>query len=252
MEMIEIVMTLFVLVLGLCIGSFLGVCIYRIPEKKSIVSPPSACGACGERLKPLDLIPVFSALFLRFRCRYCGEKFSSRLLWIELLTGGVYLFLFYRMGLTYDMFFALFMASIMIVVSFTDIDHKKIPNSVVLVGFIGAVLFLLVGVVKHIYSAQYAGEHALYALFAFGVLMVLSVAFDFLGGGVIGMGDAKLFIPLGLFIGKPIFILLMISVMIAGVFAILMVLFKKMTMKSSIPMAPFFSLAFIFYLQFIY
>ena len=74
-------------VIGAVIGSFLNVCIYRLPVGKSIVTPPSACGSCGHRLGPLDMIPVLSYIFLRGKCRYCGAPYSCRYAVIEFLTG---------------------------------------------------------------------------------------------------------------------------------------------------------------------
>ena len=120
----------FVFLFGLIIGSFINVCIYRIPSGKSIVSPPSACTSCGKRLTALDLVPVLSYVFLRGRCRHCGASISPRYPLIELLTAIVYIAIFIKYGLTIPFFaFAILMA-ILIAVFFIDfILSRKINKN---------------------------------------------------------------------------------------------------------------------------
>ncbi len=84
---------------GLLIGSFINVCLYRIPRKQSIVSPGSACPSCGTRLKPADLVPVFSYIFLKGKCRYCKAKISPRYPLVELATGVVFLVVYVIIGI---------------------------------------------------------------------------------------------------------------------------------------------------------
>ena len=88
-------------VIGIVIGSFLNVCIYRLPLGKSVISPPSACGSCGHRLGALDMIPVLSYFLLRGRCRYCNAAYSARYMLVELLTGILFALcgLYYLPGL---------------------------------------------------------------------------------------------------------------------------------------------------------
>ena len=91
-------MEILILIIGLCIGSFLNVCIYRIPREESIAFPPSHCTSCGYELKAVDLIPVISYLFLKRKCRKCGEKISINYPLVELLNGVLYLLIFLRFG----------------------------------------------------------------------------------------------------------------------------------------------------------
>jgi leader peptidase (prepilin peptidase)/N-methyltransferase len=132
------IMTIFfyiiVFMYGLVIGSFLNVCIWRIPLGESVVKPPSHCTKCGTRLTALDLVPLFSYLFLRGKCRYCKVKISIKYPLMELLTAIIYLPLFYKYGHNgqyIEFFAAAYLMSILIVVFFIDLKHRKIPNSLV-------------------------------------------------------------------------------------------------------------------------
>ena len=98
-------MQIIILIYGLIIGSFLNVCIYRIPKEESIVFPSSHCPNCGTSLKWCDLVPVFSFIVQRGKCRYCGEKISLQYLRIELLNAIIYLFIYIQFGFTLKFFF---------------------------------------------------------------------------------------------------------------------------------------------------
>ena len=87
-----------VFVFGIIIGSFLNVCIYRIPKEESIAYPPSHCGSCGHNLKVIDLVPIFSWLLLKGKCRYCGEKVSKQYPIVEGATGLLFVFLYLKFG----------------------------------------------------------------------------------------------------------------------------------------------------------
>src|SRR5947199_8256608 len=121
-------------VYGAVVGSFLNVCILRLPRDESVVHPPSRCPHCGKGLVPSDLVPLASQTLLRGRCRYCGIGISWRYFGVELLTGLCFVALFYRFGLTWEMIAnALFVATL-IVVLFVDLDHYVIPDITVFIG----------------------------------------------------------------------------------------------------------------------
>ena len=109
-------------VIGLVVGSFLNVCIYRLPKGKSIVSPPSACGSCGHRLGVLDMIPVLSYFLLGGKCRYCGMPYSPRYALVEFLTGCLFALcgFYYFPGILLALVFV-FIASL-VVLTFVDFD----------------------------------------------------------------------------------------------------------------------------------
>src|SRR5512137_5811 len=104
----EIYLTVLFGIIGACIGSFLNVCIDRLPENKSLLGPPSHCDGCQRKLSVLDLIPIFSYLFLRGRCRTCGAKIPIRVFLVELGCGLLTAFLFWYKGLTLDFAFIAF------------------------------------------------------------------------------------------------------------------------------------------------
>ncbi len=229
-------------------GSFLGVCIERIPEKRSIVYPPSACNSCGAKLGALDMIPILSAVLLRFRCRYCGIRFPKRMVLLETLTGIAYVFVVWTMGFCYEAVYAMFIVSVLIILSFTDIDYRKIPNAVLVVASLLALGFSVTGVFLGVYSWMMVGYQFLYAVSAFFVIALFSIVGDLFGQLFVGMGDAKLFFLIGLFAGKDVFFVLALGIVLAGLCSIFLLLLRKITMKHHLPMVPFFSTSFVLYL----
>ena len=121
-------------ILGLVIGSFLNVCIYRIPKEESIAFPPSHCANCKHNLSPIDLVPVFSYIFLRGRCRYCKEKISIRYPLIESLNGILYLIVYLKFGLTLIALKYCILVSILIVIGMIDYDTQFVFTSTTIFG----------------------------------------------------------------------------------------------------------------------
>lgn len=125
---------IFIFVFGLCIGSFLNVCIYRLPAAQSIVRPASRCPNCGRSIAFYDNIPLLSYLWLRGRCRYCGTKIALRYPTVELLGGLFALATFIKFGLSFQaLIYFVFIACLM-VVTFIDLDHRIIPDLITLPG----------------------------------------------------------------------------------------------------------------------
>ena len=125
-----------VAVIGLFIGSFLNVCIHRIPREESIVFPSSRCPKCREKIRPWDNIPVLSYLFLRGRCRHCKEKISPRYPLVETLSALIALAMLYRFGLTAAFFIYYAWACVLLVITFIDIDYQIIPDSLSIGGIV--------------------------------------------------------------------------------------------------------------------
>ncbi|MGX8795633.1 prepilin peptidase [Fusibacter sp. JL298sf-3] len=226
--------------IGLAVGSFLNVCIYRIPQGVSVVTPRSRCGTCETVLRPIDLVPVFSWLWLKGRCAHCGTPVSARYLGVELLTSAVFLGIFARFGFQLATPFYCLLSAYFIVVAFIDIDHHKIHNKSVLMGLLLAVpLWVMSFVGKNpLYTTPLMGLAG--SLAGFLVLYGLAlVSNKTTGGNGLGYGDVKFFLVVGAVLGGVyIWAALWLMFVCAGVYAA----FKKVVFKSSerhLALAPF-------------
>ncbi len=236
-------MEVLIFVFGLVIGSFLNVCIYRIPLKESIVKSPSHCTMCNEKIKPKDLIPVLSYIILKGKCRYCKGKISVRYPLIEILNAFLYLFCYFRVGLDVVLFPLLGLCSVLLVMSVIDMDTKEIPNRLVLI-------LLVLGVVNVIINPSITIIKAAVGFFAVSVPMLFIAL---LTGGGMGGGDIKLMAAIGVFLGwSDVLAAFFIACFFAGLIGMLLILVKKKTRKDMIPFGPFLAvgiLAVIFFGQ---
>ena len=117
-----------VFIAGLLIGSFLGVCVYRVPAKQSIVFPSSHCINCNAKLKPIDLVPILSYLVYKGKCCYCKETISIQYPFIELITGIIFLLLFMEFYCSIDFVFSCILCALLIIISGIDYEHQIIPD----------------------------------------------------------------------------------------------------------------------------
>lgn len=231
-------MSVFILLFGIIIGSFLNVCIFRIPRNESIIYPASHCTNCHTSLKPLDLIPIFSYLFLKGRCKYCKTKISVRYPLIELLTGIIYLLLFLKYDLSIYFFFYIFLASILIVIAFIDYDHKIIPDKLVLLSFLGGLVYILVLFFTN--KPINLSDNLFGFLVGGGLFLLLAV----LSNGGMGGGDIKLMAVLGMWFGlKGILLIIFLSFFIGALFCVPLLIFKRCNRKQMIPFGPFIIIA---------
>jgi len=228
-------MYFFVLIIGLCIGSFLNVCIYRIPKEESINFPGSHCTSCGHELKAYELVPVLSYIFLRGRCRRCKDKISIRYPLIEILNALLYLLLFGKYGFSFNFVFYCLLTSLLIVISIIDLESKYIYSSTTLVGVLLAIIYIIIG--------AYLGEikilnSLLGGLIGYGIIFLIVS----LTGGM-GSGDADIAGICGLFIGiKGVLVTLFLAIILAGVFASIALIFKIKSRKSEIAFGPYISM----------
>jgi len=216
--------------IGLCIGSFLNVVIYRLPRGESIALDRSHCPVCGKTLAWYDLIPVFSYLLLLGKCRACGAPISPRYPLVEFLSGLVTAVLFFYFGATAVFVKYLFLCLLLMVVFFIDLEHYIIPNSLVIIGLIG-------GIVLNIAAGDVGFISALIGmLVTSGFLLIVALV----SRGGIGGGDIKLAAVTGLFLGWPLGPLsLFLGILAAGILAIFLLLLKKKGRKDPIPFGPF-------------
>ncbi len=234
-------MEILILIIGLCIGSFLNVCIYRIPREESIAFPPSHCTSCGYELKAVDLIPVISYLFLKRKCRKCGEKISINYPLVELLNGVLYLLIFLRFGLSLSFVFYSLLTSLLIVISYIDLDSKYIYSSTTILGVVLAAIYIVVGLYTKDISIS---NNVLGGAIGYGIIYLIVVITKGMG-----QGDAEVAGVCGLFIGiKGILVCLFISVVLGGLVAAIILIFKLKEKKSEIAFSPYISIGSIVYI----
>ena len=180
-----------IFIFGLCIGSFLNVCIYRIPQKQDIVKLPSHCMSCGRQLKWYELIPVFSFLALGGKCRTCKTKLSVQYPIIELLNGLLYVLVFCIFGMTPQSFIYCALTSVIIVISVIDFRTYEIP--------LGCnIIILILGIVQVFIDLPHMSQ---YVIGFFAVSIVLFLVWLISKGRAIGGGDIKLLAAGGLLLG---------------------------------------------------
>ncbi|WP_278599799.1 prepilin peptidase [Clostridium tertium] len=234
-------MEILILIIGLCIGSFLNVCIYRIPREESIAFPPSHCTSCGYELKAVDLIPIISYLFLKGKCRKCGEKISIKYPLVELLNGVLYLLIFLRFGLSLSFVFYSLLTSLLIVISYIDLDSKYIYSSTTILGVVLAAIYIVVGLYTKDISLS---NNVLGGAIGYGIIYLIVVITKGMG-----QGDAEVAGVCGLFIGiKGILVCLFIAVVLGGLVAAIILIFKLKEKKSEIAFSPYISIGSIVYI----
>jgi leader peptidase (prepilin peptidase) / N-methyltransferase len=213
---------------GLAIGSFLNVVAARVPRKRSIVSPGSACMSCGHELAWHENIPVLSWLVLRGRCSSCGVRIGVVYPAVELLTAFLIASSFFAFGWSGKSFVASFFCATLVTISATDLSHRIVPNVVVL----PAAAVVLVGM-----TALEPGVEWL--LGAFGASLFLFVAALAYPKGM-GMGDVKLALLLGAMLGRTVSVALMVGMIAALVPSfVLLARHGSAARKMAIPFAPF-------------
>lgn len=219
---------LFVFVTGICIGSFLNVVGLRIPAGQSIVYPGSACPTCSHVLKPYELVPIISYLFLKGKCRICKEPISAKYPIMELLTGISYVFLYIQADSMQEFIFHLILVSVLIALTVADLEFRLVPNKILLYSFI---VLLPLGVYV---SEESLLQHALGgAVFFIGLLLVAIVSKGGMGGG-----DIKLFTLLGFTLGLKATFLIFFLACFTGAVVGMAIKIKNRQVKV-VPFVPF-------------
>ncbi|MBI2872570.1 MAG: prepilin peptidase [Chloroflexi bacterium] len=226
-------------VLGAVVGSFLNVCIDRLPLKLSLLRPGSHCSSCLHPLAPLDLVPIFSYLWLRGRCRYCRVRISWRLPVVEAVTGALFAFIGVRYGVGPKGLVLLAYASLLVAVFFIDLEHRLVLDRLVYPG--AAVALILApwappgaeaGVLAGYLASLEGGGVAL------GVFLVVYLA----SRGGMGAGDVKLAALVGLMLGLRLtLVALPISFMVGGLAGVLMLALRLKGRRDPVPFGPFLS-----------
>lgn len=233
-----------IFIFGLCIGSFLNVCIYRLPTSKSISNPSrSICPNCNNPIKFYDNIPILSYIWLKGKCRNCNTPISFRYPMVELMTGIVALGLLFKFGLSLEglVYFVFF--SSLLVITFIDLDHRIIPDIITLPGIpIGLVASFALPTVS--FKASIFG-----LLIGGGSLWLVAWAYSLIAKrDGMGGGDIKLLAMIGTIIGwQGVIFTVFASSVIGSCVGISIMLIKGKNMKYAIPFGPFLSIGAIAY-----
>ncbi len=248
--------TVVVLLFGLIVGSFLNVCIVRLPRGRSIARPPSHCPRCKKSIKFYDNIPVVSFLILRGRCRSCGEPISWRYPAVELLNGLMYVWIFREFGLGGETLLVMALCSALIVITFIDLSHMIIPDVITLPGMIAGLMlaplfmsaladplpFHLGGLLPN------AGPYLKGFLNSFIGILFGAAPLFFIGWlwerlrniEAMGGGDVKLMGMVGSFLGwKGALLTIMLGALAGSIVGIALILLRKHKMDKVIPFGPF-------------
>jgi leader peptidase (prepilin peptidase)/N-methyltransferase len=232
------VVYLAIALLGLAIGSFLNVVIYRVPRDISLVRPASSCPDCNSPVKPRHNVPVLGWLILRGRCHDCRLPISARYPLIEAATALLFVAVTAHFGVTPELPAYLYLAAVAIALAAIDFDVRRLPDSIVLPSYVVGVLLLVPAVVLDSnWSAAVRGLLAMAALFAVYFALWLSYP------GGMGFGDVKLAGLIGLYLGflgwGSVFVGTFVAFLLGAIVGIALLLARRASRKSSVPFGPF-------------
>jgi leader peptidase (prepilin peptidase)/N-methyltransferase len=225
-------------VLGLAIGSFLNVVIWRVPRGESVVRPPSHCPGCDREIGPRDNVPVLSWLLLRGRCRHCATKISVRYPAVELLTAVLFAVVAYRIGPAPELPAYLYLAAVGLALAAIDLDHRRLPNALTLPSYL--VMAVLLTVASAATGDWWALVRAGLAMAAFyGALFAVAVAVP----RGMGFGDVKLAGVLGLALGwlgwGELLVGFFLGFAYGGLVSLALIALGRAGRKTAVPFGPF-------------
>ena len=242
-----VVGVVFAVLFGLALGSFLNVCIYRIPLRKSIVHPPSSCPECGERIRFYDNIPVVSYALLLGRCRHCRHPISPQYPVVESITGLLSLALFLKAGASLEYLFLLLFRALLMAIAFIDLQHKIIPDVLSLPGIILGFVFSLLP-----FSSLSWLDSMIGIVGGGGFLLLVGLAFEKMTGREgMGMGDVKMLAMIGAWMGwRALLFIILLSSLAGSLIGGTLLLLSRQGVRTRIPFGPFLALGTLIYLFF--
>jgi leader peptidase (prepilin peptidase)/N-methyltransferase len=217
-------------VFGAIIGSFANVCIHRLPWRQSLVAPGSHCPFCQQPIRPWHNIPLLSYLWLGGRCAYCHVTISWRYPLVELLCGLLYAFLYRHFGFTMESMVFIFLATVLLIVSFIDLSHKIVPDAITLPG-------MLAGLFASFALTSTGLINAIIGLCLGGGLFLLIAL---LRPGGMGGGDIKLIAMIGAFLGwQAVLVTILLGALCGALVGMSLIVLKKKGRKDPVPFGPF-------------
>ncbi len=222
---------------GLVIGSFLNVCIYRLPHDQSIVWPASRCTTCGRELSWYENIPVLSYVALGGRCRTCRERISPMYPIVEVVTAGVFVLFYWRLGPTPFFAVRLAFACAMIVLFVIDLQHQILPNEITLPG-------IVVGLVASLFLEPGWRDALIGAIAGGGSLWLIAWGYERLRHREgLGFGDVKMLAMIGAFLGWKLMLLTLVFASFTGsLVALILMVARRADWQSRLPLGTFLAL----------
>ncbi|NME06171.1 A24 family peptidase [Psychrobacillus sp. BL-248-WT-3] len=230
----EIVIAVFIFIYGLVLGSFYNVVGLRVPKGESIVRPPSHCTICNRNLTAKDLVPVFSYVFLKGKCRGCGTKIHWIYPVIELSTGVLFTFAYLQLGLTWEFIVLLLFISLLVIITVSDIAYMLIPDKILLFFLIPLVIGRIISPLDPWWDSMVG------AIVGFGILLLVAMV----SKGGMGGGDIKLFFVIGVVLGTvSTLVTLFLASVIGTVVGIITLKISRQGRKTPIPFGPSIAIA---------
>ena len=228
----EFIIRLYIILLGLAVGSFLNVVIYRVPNGLSVVKGRSFCPSCRHKLGVLDLVPVFSYVSLRGKCKHCSAPIGIIYPVVEALNAVLYFLAYWQFGISFKLLSSMVIIPCLLCLSFIDAEHGIIPDRF---NIIIAVCALAIA----IFAEPIWIERLIGAVVFCGFLALIA----WLTKGM-GWGDVKLFAACGFLLGWKLMLLcVIISSVTASLFSLILMAFRRVSKKDTIPFGPFIAFA---------
>lgn len=225
-------------IIGAIIGSFLNVCIHRLPRGGSIITPASHCPKCGRPLNVLDLIPIVSYIVLRGKCRSCGAPISIRYPVVEIMTGLLFMaaaWLYPPLTQPIDLIFSLVFISLLIAIFFIDLEDQVIPDSLSVTGIAAGLLFNLIKGPLNYFISALAGMVVAYLLF----FLIAALGKRMFKKEAMGEGDLFLAAMLGAYLGwEEALLAIMLAYILAAIVALFFMAIRKVKMGEVVPFGP--------------
>jgi leader peptidase (prepilin peptidase) / N-methyltransferase len=219
---------------GLMLGSFLNVVAFRLPRGESLVRPASHCPSCGAAVRPYDNVPVLSWLWLRGRCRGCGERISPRYPVVEAVTALLLVAVLAVKGADVDALPGLALVLVLVPTALIDLEYRIIPNALMAIGAAVGLALLAVA------DASHLADHLFAAMAAGGFFFVVVLAYP----AGMGMGDVKLAAVLGLYLGASVIPALAVALLAGTMVGVVIIARKgaRAGRKTAVPFGPFLAL----------
>ncbi len=236
---------LLIFIIGAMLGSFFNVCIYRLPRGEGLLFPGSHCPVCNTPIKPWENIPILSYILLRGKCSQCKGKISGRYILVEFICGLLYLGLYLRFGLGVDFFYFLFFVSVLVIITFTDLEHFLILDKVtypsMIIGLIAC--YLTKKDLINSILGLLVGAGIIYLIVIISAIILKMINHPCKDEGGMGLGDVKLAGVMGVFLGwKFVLVAMFSSCLFGSIVGMALILSGLKKRTDYIPFGPYLAI----------